>query len=191
MARKSSRRIKEHAYSPRDIGESLVVRRGTSVRMLEYDLTRCPNFLCFGNQWGKLLDGWLEQGVKVEAYLQAPSRDAKKLFTEFLAKYPASFAVYLFGDIDNSDLGFNKEQLVRQHFTLVEEPTKQLWVEKDHAPGQGTMRGCGSYQKKGFALGKKREKWEETYENYENVLNRIKRKIKPQKNGGARVVVRR
>ncbi len=185
-------------YTPTDIGKIAFIKRGTKIRMLEYDLHKSPIFFWMGNRWERLFQTWLEQGAKIEVYAQAPSKDSVRMLKYFKGKNPFSFSAYSFKDVSDKVLGIKKDELKYNHFTLFRTPKKkgldekQLWVERKHLPEDKNMYECKFYQPEGFTLGVIEKPWEKEFKKYERILDRIlahkgikvKRKIK----GGSLII---
>jgi hypothetical protein len=198
MARKSSRKRKEHAYGPLDIAEKALIRRGTRIRMLEYDFPRCPNrfmgFFPWGNQWEKLFANLLSQGAKIEVYAQNVRSEQMGMLDKFKAENPGRFYKILFGNVPDTNK-FKKSDYESKHFTLFRTPRsvggdeKQLWVEEEHKPGQPNMYKCRYSQQKNFFGARGREEsWEPEFRKYEGILNYIIETLHPKKKSGRMVI---
>lgn len=189
--RKKPRRNNTEKHFPLDIGRAAHVKKNTRIRVLEYDLPKCPTFLFFGNQWNNLFRDWLNKGAKIEVYAQKPSRETLKMLKRLEKETPLSFSTYLFGDIKEEKL---KSQLVNQHFTLFTTPRKmggderQLWTELNHSPRESYMTGCSYHCQKGFRVSRREEDWEKSFRNYSKILDLILGKKKVEKQKSVRVI---
>jgi len=145
-------------FTPDDLKEKALIRTGTKVKMLEYDLANCPRFLFFGNKWEGLFKSWLRKGADIEVFLRNPSHDSIKLFEEFGKRV----AFYDFSGINKDNIPEVPLDVLRNyHFTLFYSP-KQLWTESNHLFGKGYMKGCDYHSKTNFASGRE-EAWEKDF----------------------------
>ncbi len=180
--------MKKAICTPRDIGKIAIVKKGTRVRMLEYDLPKSPCFLRVpftgwrvpftghGNQWQYLLQGWIDKGAKVELFVQALSNEAVDVLDNLKNRNGGNLKLYRIGDVPDEVLVTKREDLVEKHFIVFENP-RQLWEEDLHLAGKKgeKMYGCKYHQDNGIEPSSvnSREQWEINYNKYTNMLNRI------------------
>jgi hypothetical protein len=180
-------------YTPLDIGREESIKEGTVARVVEYDLAKSPNkilgFIPFGNQWEKLFKSWLERGVMVEVYHQAPTKETKKMLEGFCRQYgKRRFNSIGFEDVPDkvfdvevpggSNERVNKKYLVSQHFTLFNIPMHlgeywELWKESKHLPNSPYMYGCSSFRGNKEVING--PKWKKDFRTYEQILKNIRK----------------